>query len=170
MLSLPTDKFADIGVITSMRLLEQGNRRPVRRTEPVRAYRKDGSYRLGIGFPGPFLPCIALYRRSLPSNCADTARAIRQNLGIRRVTARRSESRRDSAQMPVLTPDKQFYDPAETVLVARELGHVDVSSSTVKKAAYYGDKPLKRTKIGGRVYFARQDIETWLASRIERAD
>lgn len=72
--------------------------------------------------------------------------------------------------MPVLTPDKQFYDSAETVLVARELGHVDVSSSTVKKAAYYGDRPLKRTKIGGRVYFARQDIEAWLESRIERAD
>ncbi|BCO98314.1 helix-turn-helix transcriptional regulator [Mycobacterium intracellulare] len=71
--------------------------------------------------------------------------------------------------MPVLTPDKQFYDSAETVLVARELGHVDVSSSTVKKAAYYGDRPLKRTKIGGRVYFARQDIEAWLDSRIERA-
>ncbi|AFC42294.1 hypothetical protein OCU_10750 [Mycobacterium intracellulare ATCC 13950] len=69
----------------------------------------------------------------------------------------------------MLTPDKQFYDSAETVLVARELGHVDVSSSTVKKAAYYGDRPLKRTKIGGRVYFARQDIEAWLDSRIERA-
>lgn len=72
--------------------------------------------------------------------------------------------------MPVLSPDKQFYDPAETVLVSRELGHVDVNSSTVKKAAYYGDKPLKRTKIGGRVYFARADIEAWLASRIQRAD
>lgn len=47
---------------------------------------------------------------------------------------------------------------------------MDVSSSTVKKAAYYGDKPLKRTKIGGRVYFARRDIEAWLDSRIERAD
>jgi hypothetical protein len=70
----------------------------------------------------------------------------------------------------VLTPDKQFYDPAETVLVSRELGHVDVTSSSVKKAAYYGDRPLKRTKIGGRVYFARKDIEAWLASRIVRAD
>lgn len=72
--------------------------------------------------------------------------------------------------MPVLSPDKQFYDPAETVLVSRELGHVDVNSSTVKKAAYYGTKPLKRTKIGGRVYFDRADIEAWLASRIERSD
>lgn len=72
--------------------------------------------------------------------------------------------------MPVLSPDKRFYDPAETVLVARELGHVDVSSSTVKKAAYYGERPLKRTKIGGRVYFARSDIQAWLDSRIERAD
>lgn len=72
--------------------------------------------------------------------------------------------------MPVLSPDKQFYDPAETVLVARELGHVDVSSSTVKKAAYYGERPLKRTKIGGRVYFERSDIQSWLDSRIQRAD
>jgi len=70
----------------------------------------------------------------------------------------------------VLTPDKQFYDPAETVRVSRELGHVDVNSSIVKKAAYYGDRPLKRTKIGGRVYFAHSDTEAWLASRIVRAD
>jgi hypothetical protein len=70
--------------------------------------------------------------------------------------------------MPVLISDKQFYDSAEAVLVARELGHVDVCSSTVKKAAYYGEKPLKRTKIGGRVFFTREDIETWLGSRIQR--
>jgi hypothetical protein len=70
----------------------------------------------------------------------------------------------------VLTLGKEFYDLAETVLVSRELGQVDVTFSTVKKAAYYGDRPLKRTKIGGRVYFSRQDIEAWLASRIVRAE
>jgi len=58
----------------------------------------------------------------------------------------------------------QFHDLAETVLIAREMGLVTVTASTVKKAAYCGDKPLQRTKIGGRVYFSRDAIETWVAS------
>lgn len=69
--------------------------------------------------------------------------------------------------MPMLD---QFYDSAETVIEARKLGHVDVTSATVRKAAYYGDKPLKRTKIGGRVFFAHQDILAWLEGRIQRLD
>lgn len=69
--------------------------------------------------------------------------------------------------MPVL---EQFYDAAETVLEARKLGHLDVTSSTVRKAAYYGERPLKRTKIGGRVFFARGDIQAWLDGRIQRMD
>ncbi|KGI69593.1 DNA-binding protein [Mycolicibacterium rufum] len=69
--------------------------------------------------------------------------------------------------MPVL---EQFYDAAETMLEAHRRGHVDVTESTVRKAAYYGARPLKRTKIGARAFFARGDIEAWLESRIQRID
>lgn len=65
--------------------------------------------------------------------------------------------------MPVLSVSKQFYDAAEVVILARELGLEHVTARTVEKAAYYGDKPLKRTKIGGRVYYALADIENWIS-------
>jgi hypothetical protein len=41
---------------------------------------------------------------------------------------------------------------------------VNVTAKTLKTAAYYGSRPLKRTKIGNRVYFALSDIENWIAS------
>jgi hypothetical protein len=65
--------------------------------------------------------------------------------------------------MPVLRIEKQYFDATETALLAREMGLKNVTERTVREAAYYGDRPLKRTKIGGRVYFALADIENWIA-------
>lgn len=59
---------------------------------------------------------------------------------------------------------ERFYTPAETVAVARQMGLTNVTAKTLKTAAYYGERPLKRTKIGGRVFFALSDIENWIAS------
>ncbi len=58
---------------------------------------------------------------------------------------------------------ERFYTPVEAVAVAHQLGLTNVTAKTLKTAAYYGDRPLKRTKIGGRVYFALSDIENWIA-------
>jgi hypothetical protein len=58
---------------------------------------------------------------------------------------------------------ERFYTPAETVAVAHQLGLKHVTLKVLKIAAYYGDRPLKRTKVGGRVYFALSDIENWIA-------
>jgi hypothetical protein len=59
---------------------------------------------------------------------------------------------------------ERFYTPTEAVAVAHQLGLTNVTPKTLKTAAYYGSRPLKRTKIGGRVYFALSDIEAWITS------
>lgn len=65
--------------------------------------------------------------------------------------------------MPILRIDQQFFDATETARIAREMGFKNVTERTIREAAYYGDRPLKRTKVGNRVYFALADIENWLA-------
>lgn len=59
---------------------------------------------------------------------------------------------------------ERFYTPTQAVVIAHQLGLTNVTPKTLKTAAYYGSRPLKRTKIGGRVYFALSDIEGWIAS------
>ncbi|OBI11147.1 hypothetical protein A5712_10070 [Mycobacterium sp. E2327] len=59
---------------------------------------------------------------------------------------------------------ERFYTPTEAVAVAHQLGLTNVTPKTLKTAAYYGRRPLKRTKIGNRVYFALSDIEAWISS------
>jgi hypothetical protein len=59
---------------------------------------------------------------------------------------------------------KRCLIPHKAVVYARSQGLDTVTESTLKRAAYYGDKPLKRTKIGGRVYFAVEDLDRWIES------
>ena len=59
--------------------------------------------------------------------------------------------------------NEQYYDRAEVVAIARERGLKHITENSVITAAYYGKKPLKRTKINGRIYYARKDVEIWLA-------
>ncbi|WP_166906173.1 helix-turn-helix domain-containing protein [Mycobacterium sp. DL440] len=62
-----------------------------------------------------------------------------------------------------LVEGERFYTPEEAVAVAHQLGLINVTEKTLKTAAYYGERPLKRSKIGGRVYFAQSDIEAWIS-------
>ncbi|OBF69636.1 hypothetical protein A5753_21370 [Mycobacterium sp. 852002-51971_SCH5477799-a] len=66
------------------------------------------------------------------------------------------------------TPVQQFYDRAEVVAIAHARGLKHITENSVITAAYEGSKPLKRTKINGRIYYARNDVEAWLAG--ERLD
>lgn len=60
---------------------------------------------------------------------------------------------------------KRFFTPAEAVRHCHDNhGLTTVTETTIKKAAYLGDRPLKRTKIGGRIYYELSDIEAWLDS------
>lgn len=66
------------------------------------------------------------------------------------------------------TPVQQYYGRAEVVAIARAHGLTHITENSVITAAYVGNKPLKRTKINGRIYFAHNDVEAWLAG--ERLD
>lgn len=60
-------------------------------------------------------------------------------------------------------PVEQFFNAEEVAAIARSRGLKHITRNSVVTAAYYGDRPLKRTKVNGRVYYARSDIERWLA-------
>jgi hypothetical protein len=60
-------------------------------------------------------------------------------------------------------PVQQFYSRAEVVAIARARGLKHITENSVITAAYKGSKPLKMTKVNGRVYYAHRDVETWLA-------
>lgn len=60
-------------------------------------------------------------------------------------------------------PAQQFYDRAEVVVIAHARGLKHITEKSVITAAYEGRKPLKRTKVNGRVYYSHRDVEAWLA-------
>ncbi|MDO0975160.1 DNA-binding protein [Mycolicibacterium frederiksbergense] len=60
-------------------------------------------------------------------------------------------------------PVKQFYDRAEVVAIAHARGLKHITENSVVTASYKNHKPLKLTKVNGRVYYAHSDVETWLA-------
>lgn len=60
-------------------------------------------------------------------------------------------------------PVKQFYDRAEVVAIAHARGLKHITENSVITAAYKNHKPLKLTKVNGRVYYAHHDVEIWLA-------
>lgn len=60
-------------------------------------------------------------------------------------------------------PVKQFYDRAEVVAIAHARGLKHITENSVITAAYKNDRPLKLTKVNGRVYYAHSDVEAWLA-------
>lgn len=60
-------------------------------------------------------------------------------------------------------PVQQYYDRKGVVRLAHERGLDHITENSVNTAAYQGDRPLKRTKIHGRIYYKIEDIEAWLA-------
>lgn len=60
-------------------------------------------------------------------------------------------------------PVQQYYDRKGVARLARERGLSHITENSVSTAAYKGSKPLKLTKVNGRVYFKIEDIEAWLA-------
>lgn len=65
-------------------------------------------------------------------------------------------------------PAGQFHTCAEVVAIAHARGIQHITENSVVTAAYRGSKPLKRTKVNGRVYYERKDVDAWLAG--ERID
>lgn len=65
-------------------------------------------------------------------------------------------------------PTQQYYRRSEVVALAHERGLTHITEHSVAAATYHNDRPLKRTKIHGRVYYSLTDIDAWLAG--ERLD
>jgi hypothetical protein len=65
--------------------------------------------------------------------------------------------------MELSTPTQQYYDRAGVVAFAHARGLRHITENSVNAAAYHGDRPLKRTKVHGRIYYAERDVEAWLS-------
>lgn len=60
-------------------------------------------------------------------------------------------------------PTEQFYDCAEVVAIANARGLKHVTENSVITAAYRGNRPLRKVKFSGRVYYPHSAVEAWLA-------
>lgn len=62
-----------------------------------------------------------------------------------------------------ITPTEQFYDCAEVVAIAHARGLKHITEGSVITAAYRGNRPLKKVKFSGRVYYSHSAVEAWLS-------
>lgn len=65
--------------------------------------------------------------------------------------------------MMISTELRRYYDRAGVVELAHAQGLTHITEHSVATAAYKGDRPLRRTKVNGRVYYAHNDVEAWLS-------
>ena len=61
---------------------------------------------------------------------------------------------------------EQYYDREGVVRLARSRGLIHINENSVETAAYRGSRPLKKTKIAGRIYYSHSAVEAWLAGNI----
>lgn len=67
--------------------------------------------------------------------------------------------RQNGDEMSTAAIEEEYLTYAKAVQYCHGRGAVNVTEKTLKNYAYEGRRPLKRTKIAGRVYFARTDLE-----------
>jgi hypothetical protein len=61
--------------------------------------------------------------------------------------------------------DEIYYTRTEVVDYCKETRNLrTVTEGTILRATYEGRKLLKGTKIGNRLYYARSDVDRWLAA------
>jgi hypothetical protein len=66
-----------------------------------------------------------------------------------------------------VAPTERFYDCAEVVAIARGRGLKHITENSVITAAYRGNRPLRKVKFSGRVYYPHSAVEAWLAGQTE---
>lgn len=62
----------------------------------------------------------------------------------------------------VVAPNTEFFDCAGVVAYLHSKGLKHYTERKVLRATYEGRKLLKKTKFDGRVYWAREDVDTWI--------
>jgi hypothetical protein len=61
--------------------------------------------------------------------------------------------------------DEIYFTRTEVVDYCRNVRNLSsVSEGTIIRATYEGRRLLKGTKIGARLYYARSDVDRWLAA------
>lgn len=61
--------------------------------------------------------------------------------------------------------NETYFTADEVVTYCHEKRNIKtVKPGTIRRATYEGDRPLRRTKIGGRVLYAQSDVDRWIAS------
>lgn len=60
--------------------------------------------------------------------------------------------------------DERYHDREGSAAYARSKGLTKVTEQTIVRATYYGSKKLRRTKIGGCVYWAESALDDWIVS------
>lgn len=65
-------------------------------------------------------------------------------------------------------PTQEYFNRSEVVAIAHERGLRHITENSVICAAYYGNRPLKKTKFGGRIYYTRKAIDAWLDTKAAR--
>ena len=70
-----------------------------------------------------------------------------------------------SHTVSTIESDEIYYSRSEVVDYCRTVRNLKtVSEGTILRATYEGRKLLKGTKIGARLYYARSDVDRWLAA------
>ncbi|TXI53929.1 DNA-binding protein [Mycolicibacter arupensis] len=64
-------------------------------------------------------------------------------------------------------PTQRFFDSAEVVAIAHARGIKHITENSVIVAAYQGRRPLKKTKVAGRVYYTQEAIDAWLSGQAD---
>lgn len=66
---------------------------------------------------------------------------------------------------PTIDSDEVYFTAAEVVEYCREVRNLKtITEGTIRRATYEGRKLLKPTKISNRLYYARSDVDRWLAA------
>lgn len=60
--------------------------------------------------------------------------------------------------------DEIYFTRDEAVNYCHSKGLTTVKKGTILRATYEGRKLLKGTKIGNRLYYARSDVDRWIAA------
>lgn len=66
------------------------------------------------------------------------------------------------SRSPTVATDTEYFDRAGVVTYLHSKGLTHYNERAILRATYEGRKLLKQTKFGGRVYWVRDDVDSWL--------
>lgn len=65
----------------------------------------------------------------------------------------------------IAKPDSDFFDVQGVVAYLHSKGLKHMTRRSVLRATYESNQPLKKTRYGNRVYWAREDVDAWIDAK-----